>query len=407
MLFAVDARATSLDEVLRYADENAPTVRVALARAELAAGAMAEAAAPVPANPELSVAAGVRALDGAVGPELAVSVRQQLEVAGEPRLRRQAASDQQAALQAELEEIRWRLGVEARQLAVALVFARERTEAASRAVEFSEAARANVARLVALGELSPLELLAADVEVAEAQERLLERRRLGEALAEQLAALTGWVNPHELDAVEVELGPLTPAPPIEALFAAAVDRSAGLRARERAVDAAQSAYALERRDATPEPTVGLSFAREAGPQPAPPAAVVLAEVTVPLPAWRRNDGARALAAAEVVVAQRERELEASTLRAELAAAAAEMDAAAARVQLHDDATLPSLESSLALLERAFELGEVDAVQVSRLRDRLLAAAEDRVDARAAYYGARARLESLAGVVLDEHIQVTP
>ena len=84
------------------------------------------------------------------------------------------------------------------------------------------------------------------------------------------------------------------------------------------------------------------------------------------------------------------------LRGDLARAVDALDSAAARVALYDTGIVPHFEEALALLQRAYELGEVDVHEVSQTRQRLLNATAQYIDARVAYYETAAVLEGLVG-----------
>jgi cobalt-zinc-cadmium efflux system outer membrane protein len=169
-----------------------------------------------------------------------------------------------------------------------------------------------------------------------------------------------------------------------------------LRRREIAVAAGRAQLELEEREAWPEPTVGLSHGREAAPGSEAGANVWLFNLTLPIPLWRTNQEGRARAEAELTVADREREAVATRLHGELVQAGIGLAAAVERVALYESGIQPRLEENLALLQRAYELGEVDVHQVSQTRERLLTATGQYIDARIAYHETAATLEGLVG-----------
>ena len=76
-----------------------------------------------------------------------------------------------------------------------------------------------------------------------------------------------------------------------------------------------------------------------------------------------------------------------------------MRAAAERVAVYGAEILPSFERNLQMLDRAFELGEIDILQVSVAAERFLQTQSDALDARADYHLALARLEQTVGTNL--------
>lgn len=389
------ASALGLDPILVYADAHAPAIRVARSRVGLAEADITAADVALPANPEISFGAGARVGDGDRGFEFEVGVQQALEIAGEVGLRREAARDRRLLAEAAVDEVRWQVHVEAHRLFVDLLLVRERRAQAERFVAFSQSLRDIAARQVEAGESSPVILLVADADLAQTREALVEAEQLQVALRTRLAAVIGWPET-ALPPIEGALPPIRPAPPVESLVKRMADGHPALRARAIAARAGRSRLALEDREAFPEPTIGLTYAREAGLGAEPGADVFMAHLSLPLPLWRQNQGERARAEAEVGVAERAAEATAAELRGALVESAAALDAAAARVALYRTGVVPQLEQNLTLLQRAYELGEVDVHQVSQTRERLLTATGRAIEARIAWYETAAALEGLVG-----------
>lgn len=390
--------SVGLDALLAYADAHAPAVQAARARVGVADAARVDAEIFAPTNPQVRLGLGARAKGGATGVDVQATVRQQLELAGEPGLRRAAARADVALAGASLDEVRWWVHVEAHRLFATIRLAQARLRQAERFERFSRRTRDIARRQVEAGASSPLVLLVADAELARTEADRIEAAQRRRALSTRLAALVGWSD-STLPGLQGELPPVRRAPPVEALLERMAARHPSVRARELAVEAGQRRLALAEREAFPEPTFGLRYAREAGPGPEPEAHVLAFDLIVPLPLWRRNQGGRARAQAELRVADRERDRTVIRLRAELVEAADALDAAAARVARYERGVVPNLEKNLALLERAYDLGEVDVQQVFQTRSRLLDAGARYLDARIAYYAAAATLEGLVGAEL--------
>ena len=405
----VDPSSTStltLEQLLVYADSHSPAIQTARARVGLAEAEIIGADIVFPANPQLSFGAGGRTIEGTTGFEFEVAVQQQLEIAGEPGLRLDAAEDQQRLSEAAVNEVRWSVHVEVHRLFVDILLVRERLAQAERFVAFAQSMRDIAARQVEAGESSPLILLVADADLAQTREAVIEARQAGEALEARLAAVVGWPG-GTLPDVEGSLPQVRPAPSTEALLASMAEHHPSLRTRELAVVAGQSRLALEDREAWPEPTVGFSYGREAAPGPEAEADVWLFNLTFPIPLWRTNQEGRARAEAELVVADREREATVTRLRGELLQASIALNAAVERVALYETGVVPQLEQNLSLLQRAYELGEVDIHQVSQTRERLLTATGQYIDARITYYETTAILEGLVGTELWSEAEGSP
>lgn len=400
------AAALTLDELLIYSDAHAPTIQVARARVKLAEADLVGADITLPANPQLSFGAGGRAVEGVTGFEFEVAVQQQLEVAGEPKLRRAAAEDRQQLSEATVNEVRWSVHVEVHRLFVAALLVRERLAQAERFVAFARSMRDIAARQVEAGESSPLILLVADADLAQTREAVIAAQQARNALTTRLAALIGWPAT-TLPEVRGSLPDVRPAPDIDALLALMAEHHPSLRTRELAIVAGQSRLELEDREAWPEPTVGLSYAREAAPGSDAEANIWLFSLALPIPLWQTNQARRARAEAELMIADREREATATQLRSALLRASIALNAAIARVALYETNVVPQLEANLALLQRAYALGEVDVHQVSQTRERLLTATGQYIDARITYHETAATLEGLVGTELWPKPENTP
>ena len=389
------AGALNLDQLLLWADQNAPSIRAAQARVGLADAAVAEAEIFFPENPEVSVGAGPRTVAGSTGFDFEVAIQQQLEIAGESGLRRDVADAERREAKAVVNEVRWMVHVEVHRLFFEILIAAERLDQSERFVEFANSLLAMAKRQVAAGDVSPLELLVAEADTARTQEALIQATQLHAALRTRLRAVIGW--------------PIAALPPLNGtlprvrrvsesadLLARMAKHHPSIRTRELAVAARRARLALERRDAWPEPTVGVSYSRESAPSPEPGANVWMFNIAMPIPMWRNNQVGKARARAELLVADSERSQEVARLTGDLEQNVIALNADAERVQLYETTVLPRLEKNLALLRRAFELGEVNVHQVSQTQQRLLSGMSQYLDARADYYERRAALESLLG-----------
>ncbi|MFW5921052.1 MAG: TolC family protein, partial [Polyangiales bacterium] len=120
---------------------------------------------------------------------------------------------------------------------------------------------------------------------------------------------------------------------------------------------------------------------------------------IPFPLWRQNTTERARADAQLGIARAEQDEVRFRLRARLARAASEVDAAAERVEVYGQQVLPELESNLEMLRRGFELGEFSILDVSVARERFLRIQMEAFDAYADYFDAVAELEAEVGAAL--------
>jgi cobalt-zinc-cadmium efflux system outer membrane protein len=123
-----------------------------------------------------------------------------------------------------------------------------------------------------------------------------------------------------------------------------------------------------------------------------------------LPLAQSNQAERAGARAELIVARAELDAAHALLAGSIAEAHSQAAAAAERVRSYGSEVLPKIEESLNLLRRAFELGEIDLLELSIGRERFLRIQSDALAAHLDYFVAIAGLERAVGVDLwrDEH-----
>jgi cobalt-zinc-cadmium efflux system outer membrane protein len=182
-----------------------------------------------------------------------------------------------------------------------------------------------------------------------------------------------------------------------------------LRTLQAARDEAGAAARSADRDAWPEPSVGIQVTRESYVRN-PPETQILGVLSVPISLFQRNQGARATAEAQSRIADAERDSFGSQLLNLIEQHRSAVVAAAGQVRTYGREILPTFEENLSLIQRAFELGEIDILQVSVARERFLRIQTDALDAYANYFQAVADLEVSIGTDLwrdDYHEQTTP
>jgi cobalt-zinc-cadmium efflux system outer membrane protein len=170
-----------------------------------------------------------------------------------------------------------------------------------------------------------------------------------------------------------------------------------LKARGAAVDLGEARVKSAKRDALPEPWLGVYYGREQ--EPAVSASrhyIVLAMLTVPLPLWKRNQGNRAQSRADLTIAEQELEALRYALDIGVRRAVDAVNTAAERVRTYASEVVPRFEENLALLERAFELGEVDILEVFVARENFLRIQNEALGAYSDYFEAVFTLETLLG-----------
>lgn len=387
------ARRVSLRALLEHAEAHAPAIRVA--RSRLLRGDAARAAADplFPENPELGLEAGVRRRPDGSSVELEASLEQRIEIAGERGLRRRVAGSVRGLLRAQLDEVRWDVHLAVHSAYHDAIVARERAQAAARLLQFAEELLEIARRRLAAGDVSPLVVRFAEADAAQArQANIVANQEYAESRL-MLGEVSGWPvdSPPE---PEGALHEPRRAPPIEHLVALATRHQPALRTGKAASAEAQARVALADREVWPEPALGVRYTREN--EDAGTNHIIMGTVRLPLPLWQTNRVDRAEARANLEVARTELSTAHRVLSSRLQRAAQAVNASADRVAVYGTEILPTLEQNLALLRRAYELGEIDILQLSVARERFLQTQRDALDAFEAYNHGVAELERQVG-----------
>jgi cobalt-zinc-cadmium efflux system outer membrane protein len=410
-LASADARANegpkttpvSLQVMLTHADEHAPRMIVGQAEIERGQAAVEGASVVLQRNLVAGAAAGPRIVEGASAVDFTVWLQQPIEIAGERKQRRQTATKFQKLTGRELEETRWLVHREVHAAFHTALVARERWAVVQKLLVSTEELLSVAERRLQAGDISPLAVRLAEGELAQARQTSLTAERGYRSAQLELAEVSGW-PPSPLPEPVGDLDQPRRAPPVEDLLQLASQQHPGIAARASGVEEAEARVRLEDREAWPEPTLGVRYTREALPNIRIHEHIVQGTIALPIPFSQRNQAERSRARAELGVRQAEETAFGQALRARLTRAAIAVDADANRIAAYGTEILPAFEGNLALLRRAFELGEVDLLQVLVARERLLRIQQDALTAHQDYYRDVAALEAEVGTEVwpDEH-----
>ena len=382
---------TTLEELLAYAELHSPMNLNARARLLRGQAAIDAAAPTFQSNPQLASQVGARS--GGGGPEFELSLTQPLEMSGQQGLRRSAAHLVAATARSSADETAWEVHRAVHNGWNEVVAAHLQVSLAKAVLASAEATAALWGKRAKAGEEPPLTLLVGQIEVAQARQGLL----MAEAtLTQTLIALqesAGWPIDKPL-AIRGELPKLRPAPSLQELQQRALAGSPRLRSALAGVAQAEAQQRLEDRSAAPVPSFGIRYAQEAGG--ATSAHIVQATLGLALPVWNANRLERLRARAESAVAQVEQRTTERSVAFQLARSQAAVQAALARAEAAQSLLGASFEQQLQLLERAHQLGEVDALQVGQARSRLWQARQQAVSAHLDYARSLADLEAILG-----------
>lgn len=400
--------ALSLDAALAYADEHSPGLIVARERLGLGDAAEQGAKPLLRNNPTVSFGIGPRVSSNGTYPDLQLGVSQRLEIAGERAQRKATAESMSTRLRAELAEARWEVHREVHAAFHRALVERESLVVAERLLRFQERLLEITQQRLAAGDVSPLAVRLAQGELSQAQvARIAAEQEYIQACLDlgQAAGFPGTSPPQPAGILDEP----REAPDAETLMKLAWKNQPRLSTLRALAAEATARSALASREAWPEPTVGLKATRE-GRAPGSEETVVLGTLSLPLPFSERNQGARATSQAQLRVVHAELEAFERRLRIKIEQHRSAVAAAALRVRTYGSTILPTFEENLTLLQRAFELGEIDILQVSVARERFLRLQTDALAAYRLYFRAVANLEGSLGTDLwpdERHVHNLP
>lgn len=380
------AEPISLDEALRRAQDH-PLLAAEDADIDAVRGQERTARTYV-YNPELGVAAGPRLADEREV-DLEVSLSQTFELGGKRRARIEVATADLRRARAErarlLQAVLWSVRAS---YARALV-ARNRVRA-TRESETVAAALASLAReRMAAGSGTRISLNQAVAEIGRATSERLRAEQAYEEAAFELSAAVGVPQNVKLEP-EGELAlRADPVDDVETAVARALSSRADLIAARERTTQARANVRLQRSLAVPDVTAGVVFSREER------AEIGLVALSIPLPLWNRNQGARVAAAATVRRTRALEELAGADVARQTRIAYDRWRKTRGAVDAFDLQALGTLRDNLDLTREAFEAGKLSIVEYSLLRRSFVEVELDLLDAVAAevdaYYALRLAL----------------
>lgn len=395
---AAEGRVLSLAELLEFAAENAPLLRVAERQRGQADAERTGAAPFFRDNPTLEAGLGPRFdAEAEVDFDFFVALQQPVGISGERGRRRQAADRLGERLDAELVLARLALRRELSLAYYGAVLAERQVELAERAVTFADEMLHIAERRLGAGDGTAIEVRVAGADAASVRQLLIMAEAERSTASIRLAELSGWplATPPRVPSEFPEIE-LVPAP--EAPTSAASAQHPLLVARRAKVAEAEARIEVAKRVGLPTPVLGAQVARE-GSAGSPANYIVLGTLGVTLPVWQRNQGEQAARRVERDVAAAEESAAERAQTAGVARARARLIAATRRVQLFAPRAQPELEQNLALLRRGVDAGEFSLLDVAVARERFLSAERNALMARADYFTALADYELAVGAPL--------
>lgn len=387
------AQALTLPEAWRLAEERNPALRSAAAAMHGARGQLAESRAPLWNNPEASLEGSRTRIpqpdERYRGWTLGLS--QTFEVAGQQVLRRGAAEAELATVEAQVAEARAQLRAEVEERFVQVLALQQRAAVERETVALVAQAESAMQKRLDAGETSRLDRNLAKVEAERARNQLTQVEELITQSRADLASLL-QLPPADLPEVAGELRRAA-GYTLEELLQSSARRHklASLGKRE---EAARERLALERASRYPDLTLGITTGRD-GP-PGLRENVLGFAVSVPLPVFRRNDAGVGRAMTELAQAQIEKQSSERDIQAAVRAQWLRVSQLESRAGRLRDSVARTLEENQRLSRRAFEEGEIGALELVVVNRQLAELRRDVLEAETELRLARVALERAAG-----------
>ena len=345
-------------------------------------------------NPRVSIEADYRNRrfrppTGRSTADAAVSVLQEIEIAGQAAHRRQAAASHLSYTEWIIADAQRLLQLEVMRAFYELLAIQERIQARRDALETRDALLQAGRERYAQEDISVLELNALRLDTDEAHARLLASQQervlavkqlrllLGLGVEQPLVALGDLFAASRLDALP------DPLPPQAELITCALEHRSDYQAARRKVETREAELRLARANRLPNIALGPMYKLDNEDQ------VVGGALTIPLPLFNRQTHAITAATAQVEMARQELKSRTLSVRHEVAAAYAGLQLARQQRAAYGTDYFAALVQTGNLSRRAYEAGELSLVELSaalkrlgRSRSRALATAAATLQAQA-------------------------
>jgi cobalt-zinc-cadmium efflux system outer membrane protein len=272
--------------------------------------------------------------------------------------------------------------------------AQQRERLADELLGVAERFASTVQARVDAGKVSPVEATRARIEVAQSRVRLARAVRELEAVRARLAATWGSSAPN-FDRVVGVLPDPTPPPPDDQLRSLLAETPEVSRLEEQ-IERQQRVFEFEKSLRVPDLAVSVGPRRfeETGQS------AWVAGISLPIPIFDRNQGARRAAEFEVERARRDAEAARIGLEAELAAVVQRLDAVAEEAAAFRREVVPAASEAFAATETGYQEGKFGFLDVLDAQRALFEARSALLDSLHDYAVTRIVLERLIGRPLD-------
>jgi len=341
--------------------------------------------------------------------ETSIGVALPLELGGKRRRRIELAQAKVEAVEADIADRERRLAAEVRSIYVDALAALRELETTESLNNLDLQTTRFVQARVNEGETAPIELNLLRVEV----DRLRSRRALIEgrlkAALLRLKNLVGIPAPEPLRLREDLFTPVLPAPPasLEAAIDIALRHRPDLKLALLNEEVAQAGLRLERANGTPDVTAFSRYTLNRSSYEDSPVGVrndrdrlLTFGVSIGIPVFNRNQGAKVESAAAISQARMKREFLESVVRAEVESAYARYEGAQAAVATFEQGVIARSNDNIRIVRAAYELGQFSITDLLNEQRRLVDSQRDFTEALSEQYRALADLQAALGIPVN-------
>ncbi len=259
------------------------------------------------------------------------------------------------------------------------------------------------------GDAAPLELnlLRSEVDRLRARRALVEGRLQAAVL--KLKQLAGIPADEALRLREALAAPLLPEPPVslDAAVEIALRTRPDLRFARLAEEVAQAGYRLAKAEAAPQVTAFTRYGQTSSAFDETPVGFLQDRdklfsfgVSITLPLFNRNQGAKAEAQLAITQAQRRREFAESVVRAEVASAFRRYEAAQTAFQTYEQGVIARSARNVRTMRAAYEAGAFRISELLAEQRRLIDSQREMTEALTERYRAMAEMQAALGTTIQ-------
>ena len=376
---------------LELARKNNSNWRAAEQELEIAGGKLTTARLISPFNPVIEGQAGPRRAPGErTGTDYGVGVSMELEVAGQRGLRVTEAERNLQMAEAGFQDFARTFRGRLSRAFYQAVAARERLTLQRRIDELNRNLLDVTKVKFDAGDVSALEVNVAVVRYGQTRKDTFDAE---ENVTQALLELRRLIGLQESFVPEGRLDSAVSTPTAAAVLEQALASRPDLLARRYELQRAEAELALVRRQNFPNPTVGLSFYREASGDK-----TVLGGISIPFPVFNRRQGELASLDARRLQIRSELAALEKEIRKEVDQAVSRWQTAQRNIELFQRDILEQTEENFRLLEAAYRERAVDLPRILIMGTDLVTARRSYLDALLSLREATISLEEISGEV---------